>query len=97
MELTITTAAQLWFKREIALGADQGIRFYGKVYGKTAVHEGFSVGLSVDIPENPLVLKEVAGQLFFIENSDEWFFDGFDLVVDYNAELDEPVYEFNAV
>lgn len=97
MKLTITPKAQEWFKREIELGDNQGIKFYGKVYGKTQVHDGFSVGMSVDTVDSPLVKTIIDDQLFYIEEADEWFFKGYDLVVDYNAELDEPMYEFNQV
>ncbi|MPM44453.1 hypothetical protein SDC9_91131 [bioreactor metagenome] len=31
---------------------------------------------------------------FFIEEADEWFFKGYDLVVDYDAKKDEPAYHF---
>lgn len=95
MKLTITPKAQEWFKREIELGDNQGIKFYGKVYGKTQVHDGFSVGMSVDTVDSPLVKTIIDDQLFYIEEADEWFFKGYDLVVDYNAQLDEPMYEFN--
>ena len=95
MKLTITPKAQEWFKREIELGDNQGIKFYGKVYGKTQVHDGFSVGMSVDTVDSPLVKTIIDDQLFYIEEADEWFFKGYDLVVDYNAQLDEPMFEFN--
>ncbi|MBO0454039.1 MULTISPECIES: HesB/YadR/YfhF family protein [Enterococcus] len=94
MELTITPKAQEWFKRELELAEGQGIKFYGKVYGKTQVHDGFSVGMSVDTPESPLIEEIVSGMMFFVEESDEWFFKGYDLVVDYDERLEEPKYEF---
>lgn len=97
MKLTIMPKAQEWFKRELELAEGQGIKFYGKVYGKTQVHEGFSVGMSVDTPESPLTEAIIGDQLFFIEEADEWFFKGYDLVVDYDQELDEPKYEFKQV
>lgn len=95
MKLTITSKAQAWFKQELELAEGQGIKFYGKVYGKTQVHDGFSVGMAVDTPESPLIEESVNGMLFFVEEADEWFFKGYDLVVDYDEELDEPKYEFN--
>lgn len=94
MKLTITSKAQTWFKQELELAEGQGIKFYGKVYGKTQVHDGFSVGMAVDTPESPLIEETVNGMLFFVEEADEWFFKGYDLVVDYDEELDEPKYEF---
>lgn len=97
MKLTITPQAQAWFKREIEPADGQGIKFYGKVYGKTQVHDGFSVGMSVDTPESPLVKTTIDNQLFYIEEADEWFFKGYDLAVDYDAKLDEPKYDFDQI
>lgn len=31
---------------------------------------------------------------FFIEEADEWFFKGYDLLVDYDPNLEEPTYHF---
>lgn len=95
MKLTITPKAQDWFKKEMKPTAGQGIKFYGKVYGKTQVHDGFSVGLAVDTPEQPLIEKNVNGMIFFVEESDEWFFKGYDLLVDFDELLDEPSYNFS--
>ncbi len=97
MKVTITPKVLAWFKEEIKLGANQGVRFFGKVYGKTQVHEGFSVGMSVDSPENPLFAEVIDGVLFFIEENDEWFFKGYDLTIDYNAQLNEPTYLFKEI
>ncbi|MGG5316742.1 HesB/YadR/YfhF family protein [Enterococcus sp. AZ072] len=95
MKLTVTPAAQKWFKEEIVVNEGQGIKFYGKVYGKTQVHDGFSVGMAVDTPEKPLITEKLGGRLFFVEEADEWFFKGYNLVVDYDNDLDEPKYEFD--
>ncbi|GCF92365.1 iron-sulfur cluster biosynthesis protein [Enterococcus florum] len=97
MELTITPAAREWFAQEFELSPGQGIRFYGKVYGSTQVHDGFSVGMAVDEPEKPLARIEKDGLLFFVEESDEWFFKRYDLIVDLDEELEEPMYEFKEV
>lgn len=94
MKLTITPKAQEWFKKELELADGQGIKFFGKVYGKTQVHDGFSVGMSVDTPESPLIEENVNGMMFFVEEADEWFFKGYDLVVNFDEKLDEPEYEF---
>lgn len=94
MELTILPKAHGWFKKEIILNTGQGIRFFGKIYGSTPVHEGFSVGMSVDTPNYPLVQVTVDDFIYFIEEDDQWFFDGYQLVVNYDEKLDEPYYEF---
>ncbi|EOL49374.1 HesB/YadR/YfhF family protein [Enterococcus caccae] len=94
MKLTITPNAQQWFKNEIAVSSDSGIRFYGKIYGKTDVHEGFSIAMSVEAPDQPLVKEVIDGITYFIEETDDWFFKGYDLLVDYDEEKDEPEYKF---
>lgn len=94
MELKITPRAQEWFKQELQVSPGMGIRFYGKVYGNTNVHEGFSVGMSVDTPEKPLVQTEVDGLNYYVEENDDWFFSEYNLLVDYDEVLDEPTYLF---
>ncbi|ALS01651.1 iron-sulfur cluster biosynthesis protein [Enterococcus silesiacus] len=94
MKLTITPRAQQWFKDEVGVTSDSGIRFYGKIYGKTDVHEGFSIAMSVEAPDQPLVKEVIDGITYFIEETDDWFFKGYDLLVDYDEETDEPKYKF---
>lgn len=94
MKLTITPRAQQWFKDEVGVTSDSGIRFYGKIYGKTDVHEGFSIAMSVEVPDQPLVKEVIDGVSYFIEETDDWFFKGYDLLVDYDEENDEPKYKF---
>ena len=94
MELTISPKVHAWFKKEIILNPGQGIRFFGKVYGKTEVHDGFSIGMSVEQPEHPMKQVVLNNKLFFIEEADDWFFKDYDLVVDYDASLNEPTYHF---
>ncbi|MBO0450459.1 iron-sulfur cluster biosynthesis protein [Enterococcus sp. MJM12] len=94
MKITITPAAAKWFKTELTVDEGMGVRFYGKVYGKTQVHEGFSVGMSVDTPENPIAKATADGILFYADEADEWFFKGYDLTVDLDEKLNEPKYLF---
>lgn len=94
MKLIITPAAQQWFTEEVRVSSESGIRFYGKIYGKTDVHEGFSIGMSVESPTNPLIIEVLAGIPYFIEETDDWFFKGYDLTVDYDVATAEPKYIF---
>ena len=50
--------------------------------------------MSVEQPEQPIKEETIDGMLFFIEEADDWFFKGYDLVVDYDASLNEPTYHF---
>ena len=66
MNITITEAAIDWFKKELSVDQGSGVRFLVKIYGKTQIHDGFSVGMSVDKPENPIVQKTVSDMLFLL-------------------------------
>ena len=39
MKLEVTPKAQQWFKEETGVQPETGIRFFGKIYGKTPVHD----------------------------------------------------------
>lgn len=94
MQLTVTPKAQEWFEKEVGASSDSGIRFFGKIYGKTEVHEGFSIAMSVEQPEQPLIKEVLNGIPYFIDETDDWFFNGYDLTVDYDELKDEPKYLF---
>ncbi|MBM6613599.1 iron-sulfur cluster biosynthesis protein [Desemzia sp. RIT804] len=96
MKIDITKAAQQWFQEELGLSEGSGIHFSGKVYGKTEVHEGFSVGMAVDKPgSNVMASTEVDGIVYYVNEGDDWFFNGYDLEVDYDSKRDEPIYHFH--
>jgi len=55
MKLQITDAATKWFENEMNVSPAQkaAIRFYGKLYGRTKVHDGFSIALARELdPHN---------------------------------------------
>lgn len=97
MDIKLTDNATKWFEEKFPLNDGEAVRFFGKTYGKTEVHDGFSLGVQVDNPENHediLSSTEVNGRKYFTTREDEWFFNGYDLEVDVNEELDEPKYHF---
>lgn len=55
MKITITDLASKWFHDDMGVTTGNGVRFYGKTYGKTAVHSGFSIGIMRDDePHQPI-------------------------------------------
>lgn len=48
MKITVSDRASKWFHEDMGLDDGRGVRFYGKVYGKTPVHDGFSLALTPD-------------------------------------------------
>lgn len=97
MDIKLTEKATKWFEDKFPLNEGEAVRFFGKTYGKTEVHDGFSLGVQVDNPENHdniLSSTEVNGRKYFTTREDEWFFNGYDLEVDIDEELNEPKYHF---
>lgn len=96
MKLTVTPEAVAWFKAEFNLLPQQAIHLFGKVYGKTAVHDGFSVGIEPKVPSEQDQVTQVESLKFFIEPEDEWFFADYDLTIEFDTTLNEPRYQFEA-
>lgn len=94
MKITVTDAASKWFREDMGM-TGHGIRFFGKVYGKTPVHQGFSLGMTPDDhPRHPIVAEKKDDVTYYITEGDQWFFVGYDLTVDYDAQTDGPVYRY---
>jgi uncharacterized protein YneR len=90
MKIDLSNTAIQWFKEEVDLKNGDKVRFYVKIYGSSPVQEGFSLAFTVDNEPIDIAVKtEKEGLTFFIEGSDLWFFNGHDLHVDYNKQIDE--------
>lgn len=99
MKITLSEEAAKWFENEFPLHSGEAVRFFGKTYGKTEVHDGFSLGLEFDQPtdeENILASTEINNRTYFINTEDEWFFRGYDLFIDIDDQYNEPSYHFNS-
>lgn len=93
MKLIVTDAANEWFKNEMDLKPGDGIKFYGKVYGRTEVHHGFSQAFAKDNhPIDPVLEVIKDGINYHVNEVDEWFFTRLITTVDANA--DGPVFHF---
>ncbi|KRN99797.1 HesB/YadR/YfhF family protein [Companilactobacillus kimchiensis] len=96
MKIEITPKADQWFKEELDLVPGDGVHFYGKVYGKTMVHEGFSIAMRKEKPIDPESITVIDGVSYYITDSDTWFFARYDLLVEYDPDLDGPKYIFKS-
>ena len=92
--ITISDKAAHWFKDEFSLQQGQGLRITVKGYGNTNKHEGMSICVWPDYPEQPIMEIEKLGILYYIEEVDDWFVEGYDLQITFNEQLSEPKYEF---
>ncbi|WP_125590347.1 HesB/YadR/YfhF family protein [Companilactobacillus jidongensis] len=96
MKIELTEKAQKWFKDELDLVPGDGVHFYGKVYGKTMVHEGFSIAMRKEKPVKPESSTVIDGITYYITDADTWFFARYDLLIEYDTDLDGPNYIFKS-
>ncbi|WP_261806176.1 HesB/YadR/YfhF family protein [Lapidilactobacillus luobeiensis] len=94
MKITIDDRSAAWFKDEFTIASGQGIHLFGKVYGKTTIHDGFSVGVELAPLTNVRDRLQQDDLVLFTENEDDWFFADHDLSIKFNADLQEPEYFF---
>jgi uncharacterized protein YneR len=94
MNIYVSDSGLKWFKDEVGLGTGDSVKFYAMIYGSSPVQEGFALGFAIEDPIDAVVRKEAEGILFFVEETDLWFFNGHDLHVDYNVEKDEIEYTY---
>ena len=98
MEITLSEQAIKWFENNFPLEKGEAVRFFGKTYGETEIHEGFSVGIELADPkntENILASTEINKRIYFISSEDDWFFSGHNLAVKIDDTYQEPSYHFN--
>lgn len=97
MKLNIANEAALWYKKELSFSEPiKHLRFFPRYGGFSNHIPGFSIGISNDVPESPLISTTVENVTFFIEVNDAWYFEDVSLQVRLNEKLDEPEFIINA-
>ncbi len=94
MNIQIGNKALSWFKEEMDVHRGDSIRFFVRYGGSSPLHEGFSLGVTKDEPMEIGAQTEIDGIVYFVEQADLWYFDGHDLHVEYNEQLNEPRYQY---
>ena len=96
MKLIITDAASQWFRDEMGLKPGNGIKFYGKTYGQTEVHHGFSQGFTrEDKPVEPILEVKKDGINYHIDSLDEWFLRTLSLLLTMIRKQTDQYFIFN--
>lgn len=84
MKITITEAAIQWFQDEMNVEAGDTIRFFARYGGNSTIHTGYSLGVT---KEQPIEIGEsvtIDEVVYFINESDLWYFKDYDLNVIVN-------------
>lgn len=94
MQIKVTEQAVKWFIDEVGVESGEQIRFYPQIYGSSPINESFALAFSKDTPISQAVSTEIKGILFYVEETDLWFFDGHDLIVEYDEQKDSVEYKY---
>ncbi|MCM3743099.1 HesB/YadR/YfhF family protein [Sporosarcina luteola] len=94
MKIVLSDDARRWFEEEMEAQTGDYIKFFARYGGSSQLHEGFSLGVMKEVPDELAVETERDGVHFYIEQRDYWFFDEHDLHVDVDPHLKELVYMY---
>ena len=90
MDIAISNEAAKWYKQELDLQDDDFVRFFVRYGGVGGQLPSFSLGLSVEEPEEYHVLITKENIHFYVEEADVWYFDSKDIHITYDTQSGEP-------
>lgn len=94
MKIIISDEALKWFKDDMEVKNGESIRFFARYGGSSPLHEGFSLGVTKEDPDEVAIEVKKDEVRYYIESRDEWFFDGHDLIVEVDTTLNELSYSY---
>lgn len=92
MSISVSPEAASWFKRELGLDRGSSIRLFPRYSSGGGLHPGFSLGIAVEPPGKPALEASEEGILFYMEEQDQWYMEGYDLTIRYTQEEDDIEY-----
>jgi uncharacterized protein YneR len=94
MNIIVNDRAADWYKEEMLLNKGDYVRFFARYGGCSTVQQGFSLGVSSEVPHQ-IGFEVVKDDIhYYIEEKDLWYFDGKDLYIDFNEQVNEPVFRY---
>lgn len=94
MNLSISKEAANWYKEELMLQDGDALCFFVRYGGESTIHKGFSLGIRKDTPIQAAAEAKENGITFYIEQDDEWYFDGHSLSISFKAGDEDPTFHF---
>lgn len=88
MKIVIDASAAKWMTQALNLREGDSVRFTIRYGGHSSFQPGFSIGLSVEPPQNIAASQDADGVLYYVRDEDLWYFDGHDLHVEYLNDED---------
>ncbi|WNS44941.1 hypothetical protein [Paenibacillus sp. MMS20-IR301] len=94
MSIEISPEAAAWFKRELSLADGAYVRLFPRYSSGGGLHPGFSLGIATEPPGRPAVQTEQGSLIFYMEEQDLWYLDGYSLSVVYVEAEDDIEYNY---
>lgn len=88
MNIFVDDSAIKWLKSEFGLSAGDAIRIMTR-YGDSSAQPGFALTLSVEPPRDVAAQVKKDDITLFVKDADAWYFDGHDVHVHYDKDVDE--------
>lgn len=94
LKIVLSDEAIRWFTTEMDISSGDAIQFFARYGGSSPLHEGFTLGVRKEKPDEIAVQEIRNGVTYYIERRDEWFFQDHDLHVEVDPTLDELSYAY---
>ncbi|MFS0575035.1 HesB/YadR/YfhF family protein [Sporosarcina sp. 179-K 3D1 HS] len=94
MKIILSDDALTWFEEEMDVESGDSVKFFARYGGASPLHQGFSLGITKEEPDEIAVESEHKGVRYYIEQRDQWFFVEHDLHVNVDPKLNELVYSY---
>jgi uncharacterized protein YneR len=97
LNIVMSADAARWYMRELNLKQGDAVRFFPRYSSGGGLFPGFSLGISVEKPNNGTLFQDVEGVHFYLEEQDLWYLKGYDLVINYVESLDDIDYIYEEI
>lgn len=94
MNIHLSEQAIQWFEEEMEVESGDYVKFFARYGGYSPLHEGFSMGLTKELPDELAVETVINDVHYYVEERDVWFFDGHDLHVDTDTSTEELSFDY---
>ncbi|PID23101.1 hypothetical protein CSV61_01190 [Sporosarcina sp. P3] len=95
MNIHLSEQAIQWFEEEMEVATGDYVKFFARYGGSSPLHEGFSIGVTKEEPDELVVETIVNGVHYYVEERDVWFFDGHDLHIDVDTSTEELSFDYH--
>ncbi len=95
MKISIDEQSAAWYKEELELEKGDCLRFFPRYGGYSPIQSGFSLGINKEEEKQASVTLLKDGITYFVNEEDEWYFDGNNLNITFDERKAEPAFSYS--